>query len=127
MRVWDVATGREVHALRGHAGAVLGVAFSRDGTRLASAGFDGSVRVWDPETGRHVRTIRDDALFAMSVAFSRDGTRLAVGGLDKTVRLWDLATGQEVLTLRAAHRHGDRRGLQPGRPAARLGQPGRDA
>jgi WD40 repeat protein len=46
VRIWDLGTGREVLTLREHAGCVYGVAFSRDGKRLASAGVDG-VRVWD--------------------------------------------------------------------------------
>jgi WD40 repeat protein len=55
--VWDAATGREEHTLRGHAGPALAVAFLRDGTRLASGGFDGTARVWDPATGRAVASV----------------------------------------------------------------------
>ena len=37
MKIWDSATGKELFALKGHAGSVSGVAFSPDGQRLASA------------------------------------------------------------------------------------------
>ncbi len=47
MRIWDSATGKELFALKGHAGLVQSVAFSPDGQRLASANKDGSIHLWE--------------------------------------------------------------------------------
>jgi WD40 repeat protein len=47
VRLWETAEGDEVLTLRGHTGAVSGVAWGRDGRRLASASKDGTVQVWD--------------------------------------------------------------------------------
>jgi WD40 repeat protein/serine/threonine protein kinase len=100
VRVWDAATGQEVRALTGHTRLVLGVAFSPDGRRLASASEDGTVRVWDAASGAQVHALRGHTGPVQSVAFSPDGRRLASASGDRTVRVWDAATGQEVLALR---------------------------
>src|SRR5262249_56407948 len=52
VKVWDAATGREVHSFRAHQHNVHSVAFSPDGRRIATASSDGSVKVWHAETGQ---------------------------------------------------------------------------
>ena len=77
--------------IEGHSELVLSVAFSPDGTRIASGSFDETVRVWDPETGKLVAgPFEGHSHWVHSVAFSPDGTRIASGSEDRTVRIWDV-------------------------------------
>ena len=48
IRLWDVATGKELRTLRGHTGLIGSLDFNHDGTQLVSASRrDNTVKVWD--------------------------------------------------------------------------------
>jgi WD40 repeat protein/serine/threonine protein kinase len=85
-----------------HSEAVLHVAVSRDGQRLASASRGGFVTLWDAQTGRKLLpSFKAHEGGSPSVAFSPDGHLLATGGDtgDGTVVLWAAETGQRLRQL----------------------------
>ena len=73
--------------------------FSPDGTRLATASDDKTIKVWDVASGQAVLTLSGHTDAVYSVVFSPDGTRLATASADRTAKVWDVASGQEVRTL----------------------------
>jgi WD40 repeat protein/serine/threonine protein kinase len=86
--------------LDGHLHNVVGVAWSPDGRRLASASWDQTGKVWNASTGREQFTLRGHEAPLTDVTFSPDGRLIASASWDETVRLWDAETGQELFILR---------------------------
>jgi WD40 repeat protein len=97
--LWEVATGKPLRSVQGHADLVQSVSFSPDGKTLASGARDNTVRLWEVSTGLLLRTLQGHEGFVLSVSFSPDGKTLASGADDKTVRLWDVPTGHSLRTL----------------------------
>ncbi len=103
VRLWDMATGKEVRQYRGHADWIRCLAYSPNGKVIAAGAADESILVWDAATGKKVQRLtgqkeKESAGFGrrMLVTFSPDGKALATRGGDETIRLWDVATGKEV-------------------------------
>ena len=88
--VWDWPTGEHLRTLSGHTGALTQAAFSPDGSRLATASTDGTVRLWDPYTGQQQLVLHGHVGRVNSIAFSPDGSRLASVSADGIVRVWAL-------------------------------------
>jgi WD40 repeat protein len=99
VHVWEAGTGRLLFALQGHTDRATSVVFSPDGTRLATASWDGTVRLWNADTGKEERVLHGHTDTVWSVAFSPDGKLLASAARDRTVRLWDLTSAQEPTVL----------------------------
>ena len=94
----DGETGDSVRSFQGHDGDVTDVAFSADGSRLASTGEDGTLKVWDPSTGRRLLT-KSNGEGAYTPSFGAGGSLVAAAWGNKTVRIMDVSTGRVVSTV----------------------------
>jgi WD40 repeat protein len=84
----------------GHSAPQCTVAFSPDGKRVLTGGFDSITRLWDVETGLVIRRFEGRTESWSSVAFSPDGGLVLRGEGDGTTRLWNAETGRVVRTFR---------------------------
>lgn len=105
VRVWEVATGREIFALTGVEGQVDKVAFSLD-QRRAVLMFDDTHPpiLWRLGSSESPVSLRGHQVFenissVWDASFSQDGSRIVTSGRDMTARIWDGETGRELLVL----------------------------
>ncbi|KAF8967493.1 hypothetical protein BDZ97DRAFT_524061 [Flammula alnicola] len=88
----------ELQQLRGHKLPVRAVAFSPDGSKIASGSDDATIRVWDSYTGNEIiPPLGGHSGGILSVALS--DTRVVSAATDGTIRVWDIITGKEILGL----------------------------
>ena len=109
IRLWDVHTSTQIRTLTGHTTTLTGhttediesisIAFSPDGTTLASGSDEGPVHLWDVQTGTQIHRLTGHTDSVESVAFSPDGTTLASGDGGGRIRLWDVQTGTQIHRL----------------------------
>jgi hypothetical protein len=122
--VWDVRRGRLIRALGEHASGggdvkveyepelapcngdappgfkwVMSLAYSPDGSLLASGSLDRTVKIWEPATGKLLRTLNGHDFWVNSVAFHPKSFELASGSQDAQVKLWDVRSGREKVSL----------------------------
>ncbi|MBA3485558.1 MAG: PQQ-binding-like beta-propeller repeat protein, partial [Pirellulales bacterium] len=105
-----------------HRGPVYAAKFSPDGTRIATAGYDGRVLVWNPREVQSVEVVgrrldgKPDLVGNVveltghrgpvrTIGFSPDGKTLASGGQDNVIHVWDAATGKSLEQLRGHASH----------------------
>jgi len=88
--IFDAATGKPTHELKGHGFGTAAIAWQPTGSTLASVGQDGKVRLWDTGTGQEVRVLEAGAAWAEKVVWHPSGQMFATAA-GKKVRVWTAA------------------------------------
>jgi WD40 repeat protein len=96
IHVWHLKP-REIAA---HEKEVWSLAFSPDGSSLASGADDHAIKLWDMSSDRERTTLKGHESLVTAVAYSPDGKRIASASFDSTIRLWDVTSEDPPATLR---------------------------
>lgn len=104
MKLWDIATRKELRGFDSGGGDVASVAFSPDGRFAISGIRRGGMKLWEVATGKEVRTFggKDDDV--TSVAYSPNGRSVLSGTYGGVIKLWDAASGKQLIEF---HRQPD--------------------
>ena len=103
--IWDAATGQKLfHYDSGHGFlpnfSVLALAWSPDGTRIASTCTDKTIRIWNATNGNHISSLKVRSEWVSSLAWSPDSKRLALTNPNHIAQVWDVQTGELLVTYR---------------------------
>ena len=114
IRIWESQTGQLLYTLTGHLSAVTAVAFSLDGSLLASGSLDGTIKLWNAKTFQERLTLNqpsskpwkfDGKPLRISlpkidtVAFHPNQQFFAAGTINDYVSLWDCNSGEEIVLM----------------------------
>lgn len=96
--IWDLATNKELLRWKAHSKVVTDIAFSADGTKVATTTGKGTseAKVWNAADGKLLFAVKG----YMSLCFSADGKLLLTGSVDRTVKAWNAETGALAFSLR---------------------------
>jgi WD40 repeat protein/serine/threonine protein kinase len=99
VHLWDVTTGRDQPVSYGHYFQTWSVAFSPDGSMLASTNEYRTLNLWDLNKRKNSTTLEGHTGPVLTAIFSPDSKLVASGSEDKTVRLWDVGLGEQEIVL----------------------------
>ena len=99
LHLWHLGTEQPKAISNRHVGRVRAVAFSPDGTIIASGGDDQAVAISGPDAGSPMHRLAGHRSPVYSLAFSSDGKIVASGEKDGTIRLWNVNDQEPICRL----------------------------
>jgi len=106
LRLWEVASGKELRRFKGHTGEVRSVAFSPDGRHALSGSNDNTLRLWEVASGKELRRFKGHTKGVTEIVFSPDGRTALSGSADGPLSMWNVERG-ELLAQFASFRDGE--------------------
>jgi len=104
IRLWDMASGKELHKFVGHNGPVYGLVLLPDDNTLVSiADKDLAVKIWDIEMKSLKTSLAPNSAHINAVAVSPDQRYIVTGGDDGILRYWDIDRGVLLRTTQLEH------------------------
>ncbi|ETO29148.1 WD repeat-containing protein, partial [Reticulomyxa filosa] len=99
IKIWDVASGKEIQVLKGHLAFVEHAQFSPDGTMVISCSADETIRLWDITSGTEITKLKVHEGTVIRARFSSDGKTIVSCSEDCTIILWDVQSEHPILIL----------------------------
>ena len=93
INIWNLASHKVEHTLKGHNDGVISVSWSKNGSWLASASDDRNIKLWDANNGTLIATLGEGighSAGVLDVQWSPNQTQLVSGSRDFKIRLWDV-------------------------------------
>ncbi|MBF0266068.1 MAG: caspase family protein [Gammaproteobacteria bacterium] len=100
LRVWEVATGREIKRYRVNSDQVKDLAISPNGYWIATGGKDKTMKLWDSATGKKIQIFTGHKRQVNALTFSHNGEHLISAGNDKIIKVWDTKTAKLIKQYR---------------------------
>jgi WD40 repeat protein/DNA-binding SARP family transcriptional activator len=100
IQLWNLRNGESPLILRQHTSWIYSVAFSPDGTTLASSSADCTICLWDVASGALRSILRGHTETVYKVVFTPDGSAVVSSSFDGTIKFWDGQTGEWFNTVR---------------------------
>ncbi len=117
LKLWDLASGKEMRTFTGHSESVICVAIAPNGRTALSGSFDNTLKLWDLASGRELRTFIGHSKRVESVAIAPDGrANLALGELGQDAQALGLGQWERAAHLHRPLRYGGERRHRPGQP-----------
>ena len=88
-----------------HSKPILSLAFTNDGSTLASASLDNTIKLWHADTGKFIKQLKGNGSIIRTIAFNGSGSLLAAAGDDKSITIYDAKSGLVKKTITNAHGH----------------------